>query len=81
MSETWQYLERFLERFGVATLVAVWFMLRHERRVDRLITRVNKLIITCVVIAKTLDLDEEQDRLIRAAADEDSGQKRLPTES
>jgi hypothetical protein len=68
----------FIERFGVALFVAVWFMFRNERNMVRLITRVNKLILVNVVIAKTLDLDEEQDRLIRAASDEDSGERRLP---
>lgn len=65
-----EQLSSFLERFGIAVLVAAWFMFRHERLMYRLTTRVNKLIITTVVIAKTLDLDEEQDRLIRAASDE-----------
>lgn len=70
---TWDIAARFLDRFGVAIFVMIWFMLRNERLMLRLITRVNKLIISQVVIAKTLDLDEEQDRLVRAATDEDSG--------
>lgn len=70
----------FIERFGIATFLVAWFMFRSERNITRLTTRVNKLIITTVVIAKTLDLNEEQDRLIRAAADEDSGSRKLPTE-
>lgn len=73
--------ERFIDRFGVAVFVACWFMFRHERLMARLITRVNKLIISQVVIAKTLDLDEEQERLIRAASDEDSGEHVLPKAS
>jgi hypothetical protein len=30
------------------------------------------------VICRTLDLDEQQDQLMRAAADEDSGEHNLP---
>lgn len=74
----WDIAARFLDRFGVAIFVMVWFMIRNERLMLRLITRVNKLIISQVVIAKTLDLDEEQDRLVRAATDdEDSGKTTL----
>lgn len=71
----WDIAARFLDRFGVAIFVMVWFMIRNERLMLRLITRVNKLIISQVAIAHTLDLDEEQDRLVRAATDEDSGKK------
>lgn len=74
----WSIIEHFIDRFGVAIFVTVWFMFRSERAQARLITRVNKVIISLVVIAKTLDLDEEQDRLIRAASDEDSGDHKLP---
>ncbi len=75
---TWELAERFIDRFGVAVFVAVWFMFRHERLMTRLITRVNKLIISQVIICKTLDLDDEQNRLIRAASDEDSDAHRMP---
>lgn len=73
----WDIAARFLDRFGVAIFVMVWFMIRNERLMLRLITRVNKLIISQVVIAKTLDLDEVQDQLVRAATDEDSGKTML----
>lgn len=75
--DMWDLAARFLDRFGVAIFVMVWFMIRNERLMLRLITRVNKLIISQVVIAKTLDLDEVQDRLVRAATDEDSGKTRI----
>lgn len=66
------HLQSFIERFGVALFVVVWFMIRDQRQMAKLISRINKLIITNVLIARTLDLDLEQERLISAASDEDS---------
>lgn len=70
---SFEQIQQFIERFGVSLFVAVWFMFRHEKQMTRLINKVNKLIITNVLIAKTLDLDAEQERLIEAASDDDSG--------
>jgi hypothetical protein len=69
----WELIQHFIDRFGVSLFVACWFMFRHEKQVARLTSKVNKLIITNVLIARTLDLDAEQERLISAATDEDSG--------
>jgi hypothetical protein len=74
----WDQAGHFIDRYGVALFVTCWFMFRFERLMGILVTRVNKLIITQVVICRTLDLDEQQDQLMRAAADEDSGEHNLP---
>lgn len=74
--ENLSVIQNFIERFGVSLFVACWFMFRNERQMTKLMSKVNKLIITNVLISKTLDLDEESERMIAAAADEDSG----PTE-
>jgi hypothetical protein len=71
--ETLTFFGQFVERYGLGLAMVFWFMSRHEKQMARLISKVNKLIITNVVISKTLDLDAEQERLIAAASDEDSG--------
>ena len=53
-----------LERFGLPTLVAVWFMLRNDRRLDVMNTKLAALVVAVAVIAKTLDLDDETARLL-----------------
>jgi len=74
MQDTLTFLGNFVERYGLGLVMVFWFMTRHEKQMNRLISKVNKLIITNVAISKTLDLDDEQERMIAAAADEaDSG--------
>jgi len=69
----WATAERFLDKYGLATLVALYFMFGLKAEIRQLARLVNKLLITNVVIAKTLNLDAEQARLI-AAADDDGSQ-------
>lgn len=69
MDVFWTYAERFLDRYGVAVFVLLWFMLRQDRRMDRLISKVNRMIIGVHTIAMTLNLDEEQKNMAKALAD------------
>lgn len=76
MDVFWTTAERFVDKFGVALFVLTWFMFRQERFMNRLASKVNRLIISTAVIAKTLDLQDEQDRMINAVTDDDdSGPK------
>ncbi len=63
----------FADKHGVSLLMLIWFMFRFEKLVNRNGDKLNKLIITNVVIAKTLNLTEEQNRLIGAIDDDPSG--------
>ncbi len=64
-------VQNFIERFGVSLFVACWFMFRMEKAIARLTNRVNKLIITNVLVAQTLELGEQKESLIAAATEED----------
>lgn len=68
---TWDYFQQFLDRYGVAVAMVGWFMFRLEKLMTKLTSRVNRLIIANVLIAKTLELDEESEKLILAAGDDD----------
>ncbi len=70
--ETLDFLGKFVERFGLGLLLILWFMFRHEKQMNRLTNKVNKLLIANVLISRTLDLDDEQTSLINAVTDEDS---------
>lgn len=73
MQDTMTFIGGFVERYGLGLVMVLWFMFRHEKQMNRLVAKVNRLIIANVVISKTLDLnDEDTDALIRAASDEDS---------
>lgn len=68
----WSVAEKFLDKYGIATLVAMYFMFGLTKQLRQLSRLINKLLITNVVIAKTLNLDAEQERLISAADDDES---------
>jgi len=67
----WTVAERVLDKYGLATLVALYFMFTLRAGQERLSRLVNKLVITNIVIAKTLNLGAEQERLISAVDDDE----------
>lgn len=73
MQDTLTFLGQFVERYGLGLVMVFWFMFRHEKQMNRLVAKVNRLIIANMTICRTLDLDEEQAHLMTAVADEDSG--------
>ncbi len=68
---TFDRLTQFLEHFGIATMVACWFMFRMERRMDRQDAKLNTLIVTTTVVSTTLGLDAQQSKLIAALGEKE----------
>lgn len=70
MQDTLTFLGNFVERYGLGLVMVLWFMFRSEKKMDRLVSKVNRLIVTNAVICRTLDLGDEQEQLISEAVDD-----------
>ena len=58
-----------IREFGFPVLVALWFMFRLERRVERLFTLMTALMQVTALLAKSIDNIEGDQRAIRAQTD------------
>jgi len=65
-------IERFIDRFGFALLVALYFMWRDRTIMTSVMNRLNKLTIGVFAIATELDLRDTKASMIHALADESS---------
>lgn len=54
----------FLREFGFPVIVALWFMLRLEKRVDRLFELMNSLMQATALLAKSVDTQIESGRAL-----------------
>lgn len=64
---------------GGTLVVLVWFMLRNEKRMERLVSKVNRLILATTTVMRTMKLDHDSDELADAvdeSGDADRGPSR-----
>lgn len=59
----------FIKQFGLPALMVVWLLLRHEGKMDRMATKVDRAIVGIALIARTIDLEKESGELIDAVFD------------
>lgn len=60
----------FLREFGFPALVALWFMFRLERRIDRTNTLLSNLLLATDLLSRSVDSSHETTRRLRAITGE-----------
>lgn len=70
--DLWGKLVSFIREFGLPSFLVIWFLFRIEKKLERFTKSLNRLLTVNVVMLKTLDKDDEADKLLAedAAADE-----------
>lgn len=61
-----------IKALGFPVFVALWHMLRLERRIERLTSRVAQLVTINAVLVRSLDIPEDERRRMLRAGEEDS---------
>lgn len=69
-ADLWSKLVSFIREFGLPSFLVIWFLFRIEKKLERFTKALNQLLTVNVVMLKTLDKDDEADKLLAAEADE-----------
>ena len=57
-------IAHLLKEFGFPIFVCCWFMFRSDKRHDKIADKLSRLVSLMTMIAKTLDLPEEERKLL-----------------
>lgn len=69
-ADLWSKLVAFIREFGLPSFLVIWFLFRIEKKLERFTKALNQLLTVNVVMLKTLDKDEEADKLLKSESDE-----------
>lgn len=71
-TDLWSKIVGFIREFGLPTFLVIWFLFRIEKKLERFTKALHRLLTINIIMLKTLDKDDEADKLL-ADGDEDPG--------
>lgn len=69
-TDMWGKFIGFIREFGLPSFLVIWFLFRIEKKLERFTKALNRLLTINVVMLKTLDKDDEADKLLVADAED-----------
>jgi hypothetical protein len=63
-TDVWSKAVAFIREFGLPSFLVIWFLFRIEKKLEKFTKTLHNLLTVNVLMLKTLDKDEEAEKLL-----------------